>query len=445
MKSWIHEKLFIIGHKYKYKDFLKWYDFAKKKEFESYKNLKIYQEEMLKNLIQFSYDYVPYYSNLFKKINVKPEDIQSIEDLQKLPILNKDTIRKKQKDFIPKNLKEQKYIIDSTGGSTGKSFHYRLSLEDRSLCLAINYINWTRAGHKLGDKVAIIAGSALIPSTGSKISTITRELVMNNRFYSSFDLSERYMGQMLSKLNKFKPKYLYGYASSIYLFSKYIKDKDLKIDFKPHAVFTTAEVLFDFQRKTIEDTLNCNVFDQYGLNDGGVSAYECERHNGLHIDMLRSIMEVTDDSGNQLGTDIEGKILATSLHNYAMPFIRYDTEDLGIISDIKCECGRKMPLLKKVTGRVTDYLEFSNGAIIGSPVLTVLLGKFDIIQYQIVQKKADMILIYIIKGETFSNDDEKKIRDVFYKHVGKIDIEFRYVDKIETSKAGKWKFIIRET
>ena len=122
MKNWIHEKLFVIGFTSKYRDFLKWYNFVKKKEFESYENLKKHQEEKLQKLIQFSYDNVPFYSNLFKKMNLKPEDIQSIEDLPRLPILNKETMRNKQKDFIPNNLKEQKYINKSTGGSTGKPF-----------------------------------------------------------------------------------------------------------------------------------------------------------------------------------------------------------------------------------------------------------------------------------------------------------------------------------
>jgi phenylacetate-CoA ligase len=440
----LHKTLFVIGYTFKNKDFLKHYNLVKKNEFESYENLKRNQEEKLQKLIYFSYNNVPYYSKLFKNLNLKPEDIQTIKDLEKLPILTKEIIRNHQKELIPLNLKEQKYVNGSTGGSTGEPLQYRLSKEDEILGLAILYANWGYAGYELGGKVAIIAGSSLMPSTKSKLTDNIKAFMMNYKKYSSFDLNVKYMDEIVTELNKFKPKYLRGYASSIYLFAKHIKDRDLNIDFHPKGVFTTAEVLFGYQKELVEDVFDCEVFDQYGLNDGGISAFECEMHKGLHIDMLRSIMEVADENGNQLEAGKEGRILATSLYNYAMPFLRYDTGDLGILSDEKCECGRELPLLKKIIGRTTDYLEFSNGAIIGTPILTVLFGKFDIIQYQIVQKDLNTILVNIIKGENYREDDKKEIRDTFYKHIGDINIMFNYVDKIETTKAGKWKFIVRE-
>ena len=440
----LHKNLFILAHTLKNKDFMKQYKFVKKNEFESYENLKRYQEEKLQRLIQFSYENVPYYHKLFKNLNIKPEDIQSIKDLQKLPILTKEIIRNNQSDFVPLNLKEQKYANRLTGGSTGHPLQYRNSNDDKSLGFAILYANWSYVGYELGDKVAVIAGSSLIPSTRSKLIDNIKAVIMNTKQFSSFDLNEEYMNNIVIALNKFKPEFLNGYASSIYLFAKHIKDKDLKINFNPNGVFTTAEVLFNFQRDLIEDVLNCKVFDQYGLNDGGLSAYECEMHKGLHSDMIRSIMEVTDEDGNQLETGKEGKILATSLHNYAMPFIRYDTGDLGILSNERCECGRETPLLEKIVGRTTDYLKFSNGAIIGTPILTLLFGRFDLVQYQIVQKDPNTILLNIIKGKNYRDSDETTIQNTFYTHVGEINIIFNYVDRIETTKAGKWKFIVNE-
>lgn len=440
----LHKGLFVIGYTFKNKDFLKNYNFVKKNEFESYENLKRYQKEKLQKLIRFSYDDVPYYSKLFKNLNLKPEDIQSMEDLQKLPILTKKIIRNHQNDFIPKNLKDQKYVNQSTGGSTGEPLQYRLSKEDEILGLAIMYANWGYAGYELGDKVGVIAGSSLIPTKKSNLTANIKAFMLNYKKYSSFDLSDKYMDEIVAGLNKFKPNYMRGYASSIYLFAKHIEDNGLSINFQPEGVFTTAEVLFGYQRELIEDVFGCKVFNQYGLNDGGISAFECGVHKGLHVDMLRSILEVVDENGNQLEPGKEGKILATSLHNYAMPFIRYDTGDLGVLSNEKCECGRDTPLLEKIIGRTTDYLEFSNGAIIGTPILTILFGKFDIIQYQIVQKDADTILVNIVKGKNYRKDDEKEIRDTFYKHVGDINMMFNYVDKIEATKAGKWKFIVRE-
>ena len=135
-----------------------------------------------------------------------------------------------------------------------------------------------------------------------------------------------------------------------------------------------------------------------------------------------------------------GKILATSLYNYALPFIRYDTGDLGIISPSKCSCGRKTPLIKKIIGRTTDFLKLNDVAI-GSPVLTILMGKFDIEQYQIIQNSPCSIICKIVKGKTYRKEDEEFIIKSFYSHV---DIKFDYVDSILPTKASKYKFIIKK-
>jgi len=422
------------------------YKFVKKNEYESYENLKRYQEEKLQRLIQFSYDKVPYYHKLFKSLNLKPEDIRSIEDLQKLPILTKEIIRNNQKDFIPLDLKDQKYANRSTAGSTGHPLQYRNSNDDKSLGFAILYANWGYAGYELGDKVAIIAGSSLIPSTGSKLIDNIKTFVMNTKNFSAFDLNEKYMDKIVITLNKFKPRFLSGYASSIYLFAKHIKDKNLKIDFNPKGVFATAEVLFDYQRELIEDVFNCKVFDQYGLNDGGISAYECEKHKGLHVDMIRSITEVADEEGTQSEAGKEGHILATSLHNYAMPFLRYDTGDLGILSGERCVCGRETPVLEKIIGRVSDYIYTPDRTKIHGEFFSHIFWEFSWVkQFQIIQNEVDEVVVKIVPDskDKISDDELDRLKEIILNRAGAMKIVIEIVDEIETTKAGKWKFIVR--
>lgn len=438
-----HSTLFKLGFTLRNKDFLRLYEEVKKAQDMPYEVLKRNQEAKLQDLINFAYKNVPYYHNLFKKLDLKPEDIQTIEDLEKLPILTKEIIKKNQKDFIPNDLNNQKYINGSTGGSTGHPLQYRISVEDFILDVVLFYVNCEQAGYRLGDKMAVFAGSQLVPSTKSHLVKKIKGWVINTKYFSSFDMSDRYLDNVVGSLNRFKPDFLRGYASSVFLLAKHIADRNSQLKFEVKGVFTSSEVLFDYQRALIEEVFNCKVFDQYSQNDGGASIFECERHRGLHIDMFRSITEVVDEEGKQLNTGA-GHVLATSLHNYAMPFIRYDTGDMGILLDKKCACGREMLLLEKIIGRTTDYLKFSNGAIVGSPVLTTVFRVFDIVQYQVVQKDSNTILLNIIKGPFYSKDDEVKILNIFYAHVGNININFNYVNKIETTKAGKWKFIVRE-
>ncbi|MFC1998994.1 phenylacetate--CoA ligase family protein [Chloroflexota bacterium] len=402
--------------------------------------LKEKQVQQLSKMLNFAYQNVPYYFRLFEKLGLTPNDITTIQDLEKLPVLTKQTIKDNWSDFMPRNISGMKFVSSSTGGSTGMPLQYRISNDDWDRSVALLLSGWGYAGYKLGDKIAIIAGTSLIPTKKSSLYKKFQNFSLNHRSYSSFDMSPENLMKYFIDINEWKPDYIRGYASSVYLFSKFIQDNNLKLDFQPKAVFSTAEKLFDKQKGLIETIFNANVFDQYGLNDGGIAAFECAQHSGMHIDMEKAILETVNDYGKQV-IDHQGRILATSLYNYAMPFIRYDTGDLGAISLSECACGRKTPILKEVIGRITDFLKINN-ILIGSPILTVLMGKFDIEQYQIVQEDLDSITCRIAKGKTYKKEDEDFIRDSFSQHVGNVNIEFDYTKSIEPSKAGKHKFII---
>lgn len=435
--------IFKTGYLLKRPKIIRYYNEFKESQWKSFEWLKNQQEIQLKNLINFVYRNVPYYSKLFNCIDITPSDINTIEDLERIPILTKQIIKENWQDFIPKNIGQIKYVNGSTGGSTGSPLKYRMSIEDYERGIALLYRGFGYGGYKLGDKIAVIAGSSLIPTTKSEGKRKIQDFFLNTRHYSSFEMSKENLLKYFCDINKWKPDFIRGYVSSIFIFAKFIKDNDLELNFYPHAIFTTAERLFDSQRTLIEQIFHTKVFDNYGLNDGGISAFECKEHNGVHVDTERAILEIVNNEGKHV-VDRNGKILATSLYNYALPFIRYDTGDLGIISASECSCGRKTPLIKKIMGRITDFLKLNN-VVIGSPVLTILMGKFDIEQYQITQNGPSSIICKIIRGKTFKIEDENFIKKSFYGHVGEIDVKFDYVDSILPTKAGKYKFIINNS
>lgn len=421
---------------------LQYYNEFRRTQWQSVEQLRENQERQLKKILKFAYENVPYYTEFFNQRKIKLTDIISIKDLEKLPILTKQTIKENWNKFIPINIKRLKYLNVSTGGSTGNPLKYRISLDDYERGLALHYRGLGYGGYELGDKIAIIAGSSLIPTVRSALKTKTQEFFLNQRFYSSFEMSEKSLVAYFEDINVWKPGFIRGYASSIYLFAKFIKGRDLKLSFRPKSIITTSEMLFDNQRDLIEEVFGAKIFEEYGVNDGGISAYECAEHNGLHINMEKAIVEVIDEAGKQI-INQRGRILATSLYNYALPFIRYDTGDLGYISNRKCLCGRDMPLFEELMGRVTDFLTLNN-ITIGSPVLTVLMGKCDIEQYQIIQENSDSITCKIIKGKTYDKNQEEFIKESFYKHVGKINIKFDYVQSIPAAGGNKHKYIINK-
>jgi phenylacetate-CoA ligase len=198
-------------------------------------------------------------------------------------------------------------------------------------------------------------------------------------------------------------------------------------------------------RKNIENVFSCEVYDGYGLNDGGISAYECPEHNGLHIDTERSIMEIVDDDGTQIEDGI-GKIVATSLYNYAMPFIRYDTGDMGHIISDECGCGRGSKLLKEVIGRSVDILQTPEGKAVHGWFLLYIFWKYGkgIKEYQVIQDRLDHLLIKMVIEDGFEENQLYVVQQILKQKSNAWSVDFVFVNKIERTKAGKYKFIISE-
>lgn len=433
--------IFKTGYLLKRPKIIKYYNEFLQNKFKSIKELEMQQNIALRQMIDFCFDHVPHYQNLFKSLGMTKSDFNSINDLEKLPILDKAQIKSNPEGFYPTNLKGN-FINGSTGGSTGAPLKYRMAEQCYERGVAILFKGWGEAGYRLGDKLAIIAGASLV-SNQKSIMTKIQDYILNFRHYSSYGMNSDTLHKYVLQMNQWKPDYLRGYASALYLLAKHIDEHRIHLHFQLKGIFSTAEVLSINQRVLIEQVFNVRVFDNYGLNDGGISAFECQLHKGMHVNFERSILQTVNDSGKVVTGEI-GKIIATSLYNYAMPFIRYDTGDLGFIDDVNiCQCGNPRPLLKKVYGRKTDYLKLNNN-VIGSPVLTVLMGKIDIEYYQIIQINAKEIDIMYVKKILLDTKEKSFIERSFFEHVGPIKINFKKVTSDELLAKNKHKFIINE-
>ena len=157
--------------------------------------------------------------------------------------------------------------------------------------------------------------------------------------------------------------FMRGYPSSLYTFSNYLKSKSISYSMK--GVFTTAEMLYPYHRKVIEDVFGTGIIDAYGCGDGMAGANQCEQRNKYHINIETSYMEIlSSDYKNDAQPGEEGTIVVTSLNDYAMPFIRYAPGDMAIQGKGKCPCGRGLPVLEKIIGRSSDLFKLANGRIL---------------------------------------------------------------------------------
>ena len=378
----------------------------------------------------------------FEAAGVDPNQIHQVQDLERIPAITKEDIRRNKDAFIPKGA-YQRYYVRNTGGTTGTPLTYRISRYDRFLSAALLYRGWSAAGYKLGDKMLFLAGSSLMPDIESGITNRMNEIVRNTKFLSSFEMSERNLSRYTDILNSWKPYFLRGYPSALCEFADYIASNNLTTP-SIKAVFTTSEKLFPTMRKKIEETLNSRIFDGYGANDGGLSSFECD-HGNMHIDTERSILEIVDDENCQI-QDGTGNILATSLQNYAMPLIRYRVGDRAVATSEICSCGRGLTIMREIDGRTVSVFVTPNDELVHGWFFQHIFWEIgeSVEKYKVVQKSKELIEINIVPGDGFSEETIRRIRGFIEPKSKDWTIDIKLVDSIPKPHSGKTIYIESE-
>lgn len=423
---------------------IKYFRSLQKTQWCSAEQLRELQNKKLRDLIKHAYNNVPYYHRIFDQIGITDKDIKTVDDLIIIPILTKNDIRKYFSDIVVKDLRKWKAIINFSGGSTGEPLKYLITKDVASIGWAGKFRGWGWAGYKIGDKRISFGGSSLVPNkTPTRFETI-RCKIERNLPISAVSMNDEKYSKFISTIFSYKPKFLYGYASSIYSLANYCKlERINNIHFD--AIFTTAEVLQTNFRKSIEDQFKCEVFDQYGAYDSGIQAMECHAHQGLHICSENAFLEIVDDNGQRLIPGQSGRIIATDMHNYAMPFIRYEVGDLGALAEKPCICGRGLPLLKSIEGRTTDIIRLSNGISLAGPAITLIFKDSNVKQYQLRRVAGDELLIKIVKEKNYSEKDTEHIMSILKNHAGiDIKIKMEFCESIPRELNNKYRFILTE-
>lgn len=399
------------------------------------------QSAHLRDMLSYAFERVPHYRNLARTLGCSPQEIRSVDDLRVLPILTRNGVRERYAELCP-DAGAHKCETRSTGGTTGTPITYRLSREDRFLGAALMYRGWGYAGYTPGDRMVALGGRSLGISENPGMAAQVQAIARNLTRLSAFDMSESALDSYIACINRVRPAFIRGYPGALQVLAHRVLEKRATV-WSPRAVFTTSEVLLPHMRESIEKAFGCRVFDGYGLNDGGVSAYECEAHDGLHIDTERSVLEVVDDRGHPLKKGI-GRIIATTLTNRAMPLLRYDTGDIGEIdADAVCACGRPRQLLKKVFGRSTDVLITPEGTRVHGWFFLYMfwgLGK-GIHEYQVVQESVRDIVVRLVPGDGFDATVIHRIIALTRAQAPGWVVRVDMVDAIPRTEGGKAKFI----
>jgi len=415
-----------------------------KTQYLSREEIDFLQSKNLQALMTHAYATVPYYHRIFKERGLTPDDIKTVQDLKKLPVLTKDVIRKNFVDLVSKDFSRNQLIPYSTGG-TGSPLEFFITTDKISWEVAAEYRAYRWAGCQLGDRCFMFWGAHRdLGSSSLSFSYYAKKtatLLQRTVVVDPFVLSDEVLSKFASMLRKFNPEVIKGYAMPIYMAAKYLMEKGID-DVRPRTVITSAETLFDSMRKTIERAFSCPVFDYYGSREVSPIAAECEEHL-YHIAAENVVVEFVRD-GENVSPGEDGMILLTSLRNYGMPFIRYEIGDVGEPSNEVCSCGRGLPLIKSIGGLASQLLsarDKSTGRIVpvsGHIDYFMTHLKSPPASFRIIQESLDHVIIKIVKGRSCSNQDTDLLVRELRNFLGSdVKIEVQFIDTLPPLPSGK--------
>lgn len=409
-----------------------------KRAYWSRDKLEDHQNKLLRSTIKTTYDYVPFYHKKLRKLGIKPTEIKTKEDLNKLPIIQRNEIRKNLREMISKKFNIEDLRTLSTSGSTGTPLFLYVSGAESDFRKAKHIRANISCGQKPRDRWVNITA----PHHFGEVAGLQRIL----GFYAPIPVSVfNDLSTQIAFIEKIKPDVLDGYSSALLLLAKELKRRGTKT-IKPRFVLGGSELIDEYSRQFVEKILDAKFHDQYSIVELDRIAWQCSVRQGYHMDVDNLIIQFVDENGEEVASGERGEIICTSLFNYAMPFIRYAVGDVGIPSDEVCACGRRLPLMNVVEGRKDSFLFFPDGRTLTPRTFTIAMNMFKfygyIHQFRIIQKKLDLFEVSIeIEDDRV---EETLIETELIHHLKTIfkldnDVKFkiRFVKHIPLDKSGK--------
>lgn len=435
----------------------KWKE-LKRNDFLSEEALRKIQSTKLQKLVKHCYQTVPYYTKLFNSLGLKPEDIKTPDDLQKLPVLTKQIIRDNYQDLFSSAVPPERRKASSTGGSTGTPLKFCTDSSEWSSWKASTLRAWEWYGLQLGDRIFSLGGNSINQKKGIlSFKGAYDRFIMRNFKFSSADVSDECMQKHYEAFMKLKPKAMRGYGSSLYIFARYIEKKHLPLH-QLKVILTTGEVLMPEYRRKLEEVFKAPVYDAYGAGDGGILSHECPEHKGLHITEESCIIEITDKDGNVLPDGTVGYVCTTDLDNYAFPFLRYHVGDMAYLKPELCTCGRKTRLIGEVLGRCGKLMYNKQGVPISPTMLPFFLyrdmdyhnqanaaiyNKIDKFQFR-QDKEGNVTVLLKLKDKNENVAQFNYVKPNIDKYFAGSTNMVKFVDEIPTLPSGKEDYCVSE-
>lgn len=404
-------------------------------------HLEAFRTRRLRELLIDAGQQVPYYRDLFAKLAFDPKAVTGTDDLQRLPFLDKPIIRKNTEAL------KSRHAIGltrfNTGGSSGEPLIFFIGNERVSHDVAAKWRATRWWGVDIGDPEIVLWGSPIELSSQDRRRR-WRDALMRSTLLPAFEMSAEKVAGFISQIQARRPRMLFGYPSALAHIARHAAEHDIRLDrLGIRVAFVTSERLYPHQTEAIERTFGCPVANGYGGRDAGFIAHQCP-HGGMHLTHEDIIVEIIDGAGKVLPHGQRGEIVVTHLATRDFPFIRYRTDDIGVLDDEPCTCGRTLPLLKSIEGRSTDFIVAKNGTVMhGLSLIYIVRDLPGIRQFKIIQESLDHTRILLSTDPDFDTACIAKIAADARARLGaSVSVDVELVDAIRPEASGKYRYVV---
>jgi phenylacetate-CoA ligase len=395
------------------------------------KQLQELQAAKLRAIVRHAYSTVAFYHGRFRSVGLRPDDIRTVSDLSKLPrTTRQDVIEHFPGDIVAQGTDVHACLHRRTSGSTGTPVEVVFDDDDQAFRKALFYRAMFACGLRLGDKLAT---GSLYPE-GAATWFQRMGLLRRRNIHSKTPLAET-----IAILREYQPDGLYFFASYLHNVAQAVADDELA-ELYPRLVFSHGELLDARTRQLVNTVFQTQMFDTYGSSEFIRLAWECPAHGGLHLDVDGYVVEFLDD-GEAVNPGERGEIVVTSLNARAMPLLRYPIGDYGIPVDDTCACGRGLPLMKHLEGRMDDCILLPDGRLIPPRHIAVTVWEIlGVGGFRILQPSIDRIVVEFTAGKDYSANTGEAIVETIRGMYGRdLRVEARLVDGFPADRSGKVK------
>jgi len=404
--------------------------------------IRNYQDSRIRLIVDWAANNSPYYRELFRDNGLDARDIRGVEDLSQIPILTKEVLRARASDLVTRERPRRSWLNGHTSGTTGSPLSVWY---DRDTCILNNAVDWRHkawAGAQPADWFGMLLGRTIVPPRTPRPPFWRTNYLQRHIWFSSFHLTEQWLPLYVNEMRKRGLRFLEGYPSTLYVLAKHLVESGKRLPLA--AVISSSETLHQAQREIIEGAFECRLFDFYASAERVVFAAECEEHAGKHIAEEFGYAEVVDESGRHVPDGALGYLVGTTLHNTAMPLLRYKIGDASAIRAGQCPCGRTSRLMEDVTTKAEDFVVTPDGRVISPSILTHPFKPLEqIAKSQIVQDRPGHVLIRLVVTDQFRPEHRATLVAALKERLGEemlIDIEL--VPDIPREPSGKYRWVI---